>query len=240
MERWSEEAFINKARRNNSYLEYFEILSFENSTNLLTLSCKVCGEVFRSDAGHFAGRATRCPQCKCCYATPKLANGCVDWEQIFSYKDGRLFWSHRRFSVNHKEGCLAEVISRNGSCGGYSRVCFNNKHYRTHIIIWEMFNKRPVPKGMQIDHLDHDRSNNRIENLRLVTHKENGRNISKKENNTSGVTGVSWKKARQKWVAQICVDNKNIYLGLYDTLLDAVAERKRAEKFYGFNENHGK
>lgn len=232
--------FINKARRNNSYIEYLEIFSFESSTNLLTISCKVCGGVFKSDAWHFTGRPTRCPHCSCCYKTPKLANGCVDWEQIFSYKDGKLFWSHKRFSVNHKEGYLAEVISKNGSCGGYSRVCFNGKRYRTHIIIWEMFNKRPVPKGMQIDHLDHNRSNNRIENLRLVTHKENGRNISKKKNNTSGITGVGWNKKRQKWVAQICVDNKNITLGLYNTLLDAVAERKRAEKFYGFNENHGK
>lgn len=231
---------LNRARRNNSYLEYLEILSFEKSTNLLTISCKVCREIFESDADHFVGRPTRCPCCKCCYTIPKLSNGCIDWEQIFSYKDGKLFWSHRRFSIHHREGCLAEVISRNGSCGGYSRVCFNGKHYRTHIIVWEMFNKRPVPKGMQIDHLDHDRSNNRIENLRLVTHKENGRNISKKKNNTSGITGVGWDKRRQKWRAQIYVDGKAICLGLYDNLLDAVAERKRAEKFYGFNENHGK
>ena len=98
----------------------------------------------------------------------------------------------------------------------------------------------PVPKGMQIDHLDHDRSNNRIENLRLVTHKENGRNISKKKNNTSGITGVRWNKARQKWVAQISINKKGIYLGLYNNLLDAVAARKRAEKFYGFYENNGK
>lgn len=240
MKQWSKEAFISKASRNNSYLEYFEILSFDNCTNLLTISCKVCGEVFRSDAQHFAERPVRCPCCKCCYTTPKLANGCIDWEQIFSYKDGRLFWSHKRFSVNHKEGYLAEVISKNGSCGGYSRVCFNGKRYRTHIIIWEMFNKMPVPKGMQIDHLDHDRSNNRIENLRLVTHKENGRNISKKKNNTSGITGVRWNKARQKWVAQISINKKGIYLGLYNNLLDAVAARKRAEKFYGFYENNGK
>lgn len=92
---------------------------------------------------------------------------------------------------------------------------------------------------MEIDHENHIRNDNRIENLRLVSSKGNKKNTTRRCDNTSGVTGVHWFKRECKWKVQIKVDGKQRHLGLFDNLDDAVAARKAAERQYGFHENHG-
>lgn len=94
-----------------------------------------------------------------------------------------------------------------------------------------------MPK--EIDHINHNRSDNRLNNLREVTHVENGHNISKKTNNTTGYTGVVYHKATGKWLAQIMINGKNKYLGLFSTIEEAVEKRKEAEKDFNFYANHG-
>lgn len=96
---------------------------------------------------------------------------------------------------------------------------------------------------MQVDHINHDRTDNRIENLRLVNANENCKNQKASTRNKSGVVGVSWKSQKNKWHAQIMVDGKQIHLGFYDDIndaKDAKDARKVAERKYGFHENHGK
>lgn len=83
------------------------------------------------------------------------------------------------------------------------------------------------------------RADNRIENLRLVSGKENMKNKSMQKNNISGVTGVSWNKNRMKWQAQISVNGKIIYLGIFSDFNAAVSARKVAENRYEFHRNHG-
>lgn len=108
-----------------------------------------------------------------------------------------------------------------------------------HRILW-VFHYGPIPPGMQIDHIDHDRSNNRIENLRLVTHSENQRNLSRFKNNTSGHAGIRWSKEKNKWRTRIHNRNKEIHLGYYNDLDEAIEIRRKAEILYGFHPNHGK
>ncbi|MDW6181640.1 HNH endonuclease [Escherichia coli] len=84
------------------------------------------------------------------------------------------------------------------------------------------------------------RSDNRLSNLRLVTHQQNAQNQKRKITNSSGVTGVYFNKERCKWIANICVDGRTKYLGIFASIIDAIAERKRAEKELGFHENHGR
>lgn len=98
----------------------------------------------------------------------------------------------------------------------------------------------PIPKGYQIDHLDHNRYNNRIENLRLVTNQENHRNMPIRKDNCSGYTGVRWVIDRGKWSATICIDGKTKHLGLFRDKDDAIAARQEAEIKYGFHPNHGR
>jgi len=84
------------------------------------------------------------------------------------------------------------------------------------------------------DHINRNPLDNRDCNLRAVSKTENRRNHSKYNTNTSGFTGVSWNKNRQRWRSYIIVDYKQIDLGLYNDLNDAVVARLEAElKYFG-------
>jgi hypothetical protein len=92
-----------------------------------------------------------------------------------------------------------------------------NKQYRAHRIIWMMFNGN-LPKE-QLDHIDGDRANNRIENLRECSNTENQQNRKLNKDNKTGFTGVTiWKT---KFKAEIRLNKKGYYLGLFDTAEEA-------------------
>jgi hypothetical protein len=95
------------------------------------------------------------------------------------------------------------------------------------------------PEG-EVDHVNHDRLDNRIANLRVVDRTGNRRNLGTLVTNQSGVCGVHWAQHISKWVAQIGVDGGRVYLGAFDDLEEASAIRKQAELKYGFHPNHGK
>lgn len=84
----------------------------------------------------------------------------------------------------------------------------------------------------EIDHINRKKHDNRKSNLRECTHQQNTINVGKKKNNTSGVVGVSYRKDIDKWRAEINVNRKYIYLGIFSNFNDAVNARKRAEKYY--------
>jgi len=87
---------------------------------------------------------------------------------------------------------------------------------------------------MQVDHVYHNRWDNRKEFLRIVTNSQNQMNASLMPNNTSGITGVSWNIKREKWVAYIMVNERQVQLGYFDDFNKAVEVRKDAElKYFG-------
>lgn len=89
------------------------------------------------------------------------------------------------------------------------------------------------PDG-EIDHINMKRDDNRIANLRLATSSDNRMNSGRQENNTSGMKGVYWKKARGKWMSQIQVASKQIFLGRYATKAEAhAAYCEAAKKYHG-------
>ena len=84
------------------------------------------------------------------------------------------------------------------------------------------------------DHIDRNELNNRKSNLRPATVKENSRNGSLRNTNTSGIIGVGWYKERNKWYAQITVNYKNLHLGYFENKEDAIRVRLNAEvKYFG-------
>ena len=84
------------------------------------------------------------------------------------------------------------------------------------------------------DHINRDRADNRRSNLRPATRTENGRNRGPQRNNKSGFKGVHWDKRLGKWQARIRVNGKNIHLGYFDNLQDAISARLSAEaKYFG-------
>lgn len=132
-----------------------------------------------------------------------------------------------------KAGTIAKSINKDG----YLQIRIAGKMYVQHRLAW-MYVYGSMPDG-DIDHINHDRTDNRIDNLRVVTKRVNNKNLSMRSNNTSGVTGVWWGKHVNKWVAEIHPDGKKIHLGVFDCLSDAAEARKVAELKYGFHENHG-
>ena len=84
----------------------------------------------------------------------------------------------------------------------------------------------------QIDHINRNKTDNRIANLREVTNKQNQQNASKRSDNTSGHPGVSWYKRDSKWQARIKHNQKDTHLGYFENLEEAIAARKAAEKLY--------
>lgn len=106
-----------------------------------------------------------------------------------------------------KVGDIAGTLNQNG----YRSVQVNGKPCQEHCLVW-LYTYGAFPKGL-IDHVDCDKSNNRLENLRESSNAENQRNRGKNSNNTSGYKGVVWCKRTRKWKAQICTDGKTKSIG---------------------------
>lgn len=132
-----------------------------------------------------------------------------------------------------KIGGVAGHMRKNG----YIVIRINKKNYRGHRLAW-MYIYGEFPSE-QIDHINHNRADNRISNLRLASNQENQRNASKRKDNTSGICGISWAKRQNKWRADIKVNQKQINLGYFADINQAIEARKNANIKYLFHENHG-
>ena len=108
-----------------------------------------------------------------------------------------------------------------------------------HRYIWETA-FGPIPEGMYIDHINGVRHDNRLENLRLVDRTGNARNAKRRNDSSSGVTGVHFHKQHGKWNSRINHEGKRVELGLYRDWFEAVCARKAAEVRLGYHENHGR
>ena len=89
-----------------------------------------------------------------------------------------------------------------------------------------------IPK--QIDHIDRNRLNNKIENLRVCTQTENLYNTGVLSRNSTGIKGVNWHEASKKWMVRLNVQKKTLYLGVYESFDEAVAVSIEAR-----NKHHG-
>ena len=125
----------------------------------------------------------------------------MNWHDYFRYEDGNLYWKIKT-NRNVVIGSMAGSIRKDG----YIRLRLNKKYYYCHRVVWEMHNGQ-IPEGLMIDHIDGDRSNNNLENIRLVSALENQKNMKKPSSNTSGVIGVSWREDRGKWRVTISILN---------------------------------
>ena len=147
----------------------------------------------------------------------------------FDYKDGELYWKSARKGI--KAGDKAGYINN-----GYVQVKFNRKDYRAHRLIFLMHHGY-LPQ--YIDHIDTDRSNNSIENLRAATKAQNGHNFGVSAHNKSGHRNVHWSNKDNRWRVHLRCNGKRISCGSFVELEDAVEAAKEARQKYHGEFAHG-
>ena len=155
-------------------------------------------------------------------------------KHLFDYdkETGNLIWKIKP-SAKVKVGDIAGSLKPTG----YIYVGINKQRYRAHRLVFLM-HKGYLPKT--IDHINGDRADNRIENLRAVTANQNQHNRKMNANNTSGYKGVCWDKTLNKWRSQIRLEGKRINIGCFDNIEEAAeVVRKAREELHGDFAHHG-
>ncbi len=120
---------------------------------------------------------------------------------------------------------------------GYVCIRIDYVRYWSHRLAW-LYMTGDIPE--EVDHINHDRSDNKWSNLKWANKTINTRNKSLSKNNTSGINGVFWDKRHNKWYAEITANHKKTFLGYFVQIKDAGEARKAADIKYGFHPNHGK
>ena len=119
---------------------------------------------------------------------------------------------------------------------GYVVIGIDGVKYRAHRLAF-LYMRGSFPRFT--DHINHDKSDNRWENLRDVTPQDNSRNATRQKRNKSGFTGVRYLDKEGKWYSYIILDGIMKSLGIFRNKDEAIAARKKANINYGFHENHG-
>lgn len=128
-------------------------------------------------------------------------SGCMIWRVPLS----------RNSKVGHEVGSIGAK--------GYRMVGIDHRYYLVHRLAW-LYHFGCWPSEF-IDHINGDKSDNRIANLRAATNSQNLRNMPLTKRNKSGVKGVCWHAKRRRWVAEIRVDTKLKHIGYFSDLNEA-------------------
>lgn len=123
-------------------------------------------------------------------------------------ENGTLFWLS-----------TGEEVSSNPNKNGYKHFRIEGKLWEDHRIVWILHNKQDIPKGMEVDHEDTNKLNNKPDNLRLATRSQNCWNRNNYVSNTTGVKGVGWHKGQLR--GRIQVHGKQIHVGYFKSLEEA-------------------
>ena len=155
-------------------------------------------------------------------------NECYDFDL-----DGGLSWKLRPMShfKNGKvwQGWYTRCYNKPlGSVDkqGYLQVAlhYNGKIQRLHVhrVIMSLYLKRDLKRGEVVDHINNDKTDNRLCNLRLVDHSVNALNTGLRINNNSGVKNISWCKQKSKWQVTMVILSKKSHVGFYEDSQEAI------------------
>ncbi|MBG6209237.1 hypothetical protein IWQ49_003908 [Labrenzia sp. EL_126] len=141
--------------------------------------------------------------------------------ELFDYDETTGNLRFRKSRGGKRAGSLCGTL-----CYGYIQVSIDERVYRAHRVIFKMaFGREPIG---YVDHIDGNRSNNRLENLREATPWQNSLNRVAPSTSNTGHMGVYWNKDARRFNVCISIGNQNVNLGYFEKLCCAVAARKHA------------
>jgi len=149
----------------------------------------------------------------------------------YDHKTG-MFWRKSRTSNRIDMNKPAGYVCKSG---GYVHIHLKGTSYLAHRLVF-LYVYGTWPRE-EVDHIDGDRSNNTLQNLREVTGTENHKNMKGKP---GCVLGVRWMKGRNKWRARITHKGVETHLGMFSSYEEAVLVREAAQVEFGFHKNHGR
>ncbi len=167
-----------------------------------------------------------------------------DARDLFFERDGVLHWRERNTSEHFSQAgfnkrCAGRPIGvRKPNSDGYYLIQTKGVRHGLHRVVWLYYNGE-WPQG-EIDHINGDPADNRIENLRVVDRSVNSRNMARRSDNKSGFAGVNWDARKNKWQASICVRGVRRHLGSFADFEVAKRVRAAASAEFGFTERHGR
>lgn len=153
---------------------------------------------------------------------------------LFEYRDGHLYWktlpsNQSPVKIGQKAGSWAT--------GNYWRIGYKGKNYMAHRLIYAMHNNGYCPECL--DHIDGDKTNNKIENLRPATISENAHNVGLHKKSTTGIKNVSWSPSKNRWRVLITAKGKRKSWLIKDLELAELVAIEARDKYHGDFANHG-
>ena len=136
-------------------------------------------------------------------------------KKVFRINNGKL----ERIDLRRTDGKWTVVENKKNHNDGYCHVNFNGENISYHVIIWILSTGKDIPQGLEIDHINGNKIDNRIENLRLVTRRGNQQN--QKRHRIGKLVGASYCKIQGNCESNIKIDKNKIFLGCYKTEQEA-------------------
>lgn len=152
---------------------------------------------------------------------------------LFEEETGVLLWNVNK--PRTRIGATAGYVTAQG----YRYVQVNGDVYPVHHIIYSMKHVAEINES-HIDHIDGNKLNNRLDNLRLVSAKINNRNKPMTSRNKSGHMGISMHSITKKWRVQLNTDYGKKHIGYFDDINTAIKKRDDAYLENGYTKNHGR
>tara|TARA_R110000796_G_scaffold95459_2_gene200665 strand:- start:9387 stop:9962 length:576 start_codon:yes stop_codon:yes gene_type:complete len=175
----------------------------------------------------------------------EIARELLDYDPetgVFTWRHREAKWCKTKAAhascVTRFEGKRAGTLSVDPKNGYQHRIIrlLGFRDYE-HRLAWRWMSNDPLPP--QIDHKNRDATDNRWCNLRASDNGANGKNHSMHRNNTSGATGVTWDKCRNKWRSRCRLHRKWYHLGRFSNFEDAKRAVSEFRKENGFDPGHG-